>query len=666
MNRRTFIELAAGISASPFLSHERVHPTRPAYSINDEPSEAIIQPQSIFPAWHLGTLDPCRTTRWPKDVGLTLEHVPIAPVYASLIFQGEPHSPSDYEDFQIFSSEGVRKEPADEIYIRPRPERPSVTLFLDFGRTMPGYLEFDAEPLVNTMATVQFGEAMQPTRTYTVKQVTEGGSRFRTEIPHGEWGSLRFAWIHLPNLQQAVTVRNIRAMYQVFPSDYIGDFHSSDTALNLIWEMCAYSAHAVMAQPEESDPHPQQDLQTLCLDRIDRIPWAGDSRVIQTVVEYCFGQYELLRVALEKQLPAGTRPIPDLQTIPPYTLDWALALMDYYQVSGDSAYLKSRLSDVDAIIRKYQNGPTPNGWMFFDWDPRIIDPARTAAEQPEPLRQQASFAFTGKYAELCRVAAQAVRSIGEMKTASAWDEIADTKARNWRQSHPAWQQECGIHAITQLLLGGVLGPGDWHEAWLRVYADRQRRWTNTPFFGFYVLRALALIGRHDAAVEMIQDYWGSMINAGATTTWEEWSPTTFLPRNAQPPQYGPPYTWGGLSLIQPSGSGPANWLMSELAGIKPRSPGFRTVQLAIRRFRLEELRATVASPFGPISVHRRQNSSRIEITYDVPRSCEGVFLLLPHGRKYRLDNKQLRPEEAPSGELTAEAPCGTHTCEITI
>lgn len=56
--------------------------------------------------------------------------------------------------------------------------------------------------------------------------------------------------------------------------------------------MSAFSAHAVMGQEPGRLP-------TLCMDRIDRFPWAGDSRIIQTAVIDVFGQYDLVRSNLE-------------------------------------------------------------------------------------------------------------------------------------------------------------------------------------------------------------------------------------------------------------------------------------------------------------------------------------------------------------------------------
>ena len=42
--------------------------------------------------------------------------------------------------------------------------------------------------------------------------------------------------------------------------------------------------------------------------------------------------------------------------------------------------------------------------------------------------------------------------------------------------------------------------------------------------GFYILRALSLIGNNEKALELIRRYWGAMLELGATTFWEEFKP----------------------------------------------------------------------------------------------------------------------------------------------
>jgi hypothetical protein len=617
--------------------------------------------------WEIGTLDPVRERQWSpvKPGEVRLEHVPLKPVYTALIYRGDPNLPSEYNNFQ------VPEDGKDEILVEPHPHRPDVSLFIDLGRTAPGTVEFEADVPASTSITFETGEALLPTRIYGATEKPDGTRKhFRPAIANGGWGSMRFVWINFHSVRAPFTIRNVHGVLQIYPSNYVGNFACSDEELMRIWEMCAYSAHAVMGQPNGNDPSPRPIFQTLCLDRVDRFPWAGDSRVIQTAVEYVFGQYWLIRAELEGFLPRGTRPIPNLNTIPGYTLDWALALVDYYRVSGDAQYLKDRLLDLRALVEKY-DGPPPaekyegsvnvgEPWLWFDWDKRINDPFRDAAE----FRDQRLAAFEGKYIQTCRELAWAAESVGELEASKAFWKTADRHAARWLQENENWSKKYYIHAITNLLLGKTLGSKEYGTAFKAVYADRIGRCSNTPYFGIYILNALALMGRHEEAVEMLHDYWGTMISAGATTTWEEWNPTSTLPRNMQPPQYAAPVNrqvaWGGLSLIQPAGVGPARWLLSEVVGITPERPGFRRVRIHPHSAGLAWARGSVATPLGPISVEWNDNPDKFLLTLKVPTPIEGVTIVAPRAITYDLDEKPVKPSRVENGLATIATTSGEH------
>ena len=42
----------------------------------------------------------------------------------------------------------------------------------------------------------------------------------------------------------------------------------------------------------------------------------------------------------------------------------------------------------------------------------------------------------------------------------------------------------------------------------------------SPFFGYYVLQARTLAHDYKGALDVIREYWGAMLDLGATTFWE--------------------------------------------------------------------------------------------------------------------------------------------------
>ena len=621
----------------------------------ETPTRKADTTQIYSPYWTLGTLDPVRARIWPqhKPGEDKLERVPVEPAYVAYIIEGDRSDPSAYHHFE------PRYEADGALRVKPIAPNQRVTLFLDLGRVLPGTIEFEADPSSGVEVSFETGEALLRKQKYKVNTQPDGTrKKFGPHIAHAGWAGMRYAWIHFDKVTKPFAVHSLKGICQIRPSNYVGSFECNDEVLVRIWEMCAWSAHAVMGQSVGNDPTPRPLLQTLLMDRVDRHPWAGDSRVIQTVVEYVFGEYELLRRANEGFIPIGTRPIPALQGIPPYTLDWSLAVIDYYRVSGDAQYMKQRVDDLLAVLTTFD--PTPAmkpAPYFFDWDRRI----------GQDISDQTKGAYWGKYVQLCREAAWAAREVGRTEAGEKFAAKAGQLSNQWRKENSDWKEKCDIHPITNLLLGGLLDQDDYQSAYNKVYADRIRRCTHTPYFGIYVLQALALMGRHDSAVQMLRDYWGTMIQAGATTTWEEWHPSLRLPVNDLPPQYGPPNTWSGLSLCQPAGAGPARWLIEEIVGIAPAEPGFRRVRIEPHTVDLQWARGAAASPFGAVTAEWRKERLGFELKFSVPTQSEGANVVLPLAKAYEMDGTVVKPDRIESGRAVFLTSSGKHSivCENT-
>jgi hypothetical protein len=597
-----------------------------------------VKTETMNLSWEKGRLDPARTQP-PAGTTVGLQRLSLAPQYLALQWRGDP-----------FVVDGVHHYLPDcaadgSFEIPALPGLETVTVLADLGRVIPGTFEIEAAVPSGVELTFEFGEALAPLRAYRADGAPDGGRRvFCPAIVQGGWTGLRFVWIQFRNVRQPFRIFGLRGLAQLMDAPYLAEFECSDSRLDRIWELCAYSAHTVMGQPVGNDPPPQPVLQTFCLDRCDRVPWAGDSRFIQATVGYVFGQYPLLKSAIERLLPTGTRPIPDLNDIPPYTLDWALGLLDYYRLSGDATYLRQRWADLLAIAAKF-DGPVPKAekgyGLFFDWDERVI--TRKGAQPGQ--RPELEAAFTGKHVQFLRELAQAAAWIGEAACASRFAREAGTRAAAWRTGNRDWAQRLGVHAVTNLMVGGVLGSADYEAAFAAVYAAR-RRWTNSPFFTAQIPFALATMGRHETALELLRDYYGGLLDAGATTVWEEWDPDWHLPVNAQPPQFGPPATWAGLSLDHPVGSTPARWLLEEILGVKPAAPGWSQVGLLPHAAGLDWARGAVATPHGKLTVQWRRQGERLQLDHDLP---PGVELRSSSGNVKRRDASSLAQPDGGRG-----------------
>jgi alpha-L-rhamnosidase len=516
-------------------------------------------------------------------------------------------------------------------------------LRFDFGVNFTGSFAVEMALPNGTQTRVATGEAAEPLRIYPLERV--GGDRYEPQIAARGFTALRFAWLRFEGVTAPVRIRRVVGRLRHCPLPYLGSFSCSDPLLERVWNFCAYSARLCIDPEFEQNGDQGTGLEALAkqqierkqvdghaasrtvfpavaFDRVDRFPWAGDSRFIQLAVLHAFGAYERCRQAYDYFWPAGSEAWEEFNfACVPYMLDWGLAVLKFAEYTGDRAELAQRLPQLRQIVERGRH-EIPEGWLFFDWDPRITTSACNAGSNGTAVNEpQAQAAFVAKYIELAREAARVFSLFGNADEAAWFRAAADARAAGCLAARPEWPERLDIHALTNAILAGLGDAGEQAKVYARVFADPIRRCTGTPYFGHSVLRALARLGRHDDAIDMLRRYWGGMIGLGATTVWEEFELDWTLAPNAMPPQ---PFGWGALSLCQPAGSGPVEWLHTELLGVKPLAPGFAKVAIRPHLGDLDWAEGIVPTPLGPLRVRLEKAGDRTRMEFSAPPGMEVV------------------------------------------
>jgi hypothetical protein len=140
----------------------------------------------------------------------------------------------------------------------------------------------------------------------------------------------------------------------------------------------------------------------------------------------------------------------------------------------------------------------------------------------------------------------------------------------------------------------------------------------SPYYGDYVLRAMADMNHRDAALGWIRQFWGGMIAEGATSFWEaydvDWYHEDFHSSLQADNRSG--YF---VSLAHGWSSGPTAWLMEEVLGVQPTGAGFATVNLRPDLVDLQWARGAVPTPRGLIKVDMRMRPGATEVAVDLPQ-----------------------------------------------
>lgn len=485
---------------------------------------------------------------------------------------------------------------------------PSVVL--DFGRELTGRVEIISDSDTPVTVTVQIGES-QPEAT---KDPYLGVNQL-TIAPHGTGygpkSAFRFAKIRFVDGGPELRFKAIRVDDIYYPVKYEGSFESSDPLLNRIWETGAYTTHLCMQDDIWDAP------------KRDRGRWMGDTDVSGRVIDEVFGDRALMEDTLDRLL--GPAPVNgQVNGIPGYSSFWFTGTADYYRHTGDKEFLErehARMIQLLELVDKefdarnlYAN--KSNVWLYVDWSPDLN------GDTPETRR-----ATTLEFYRAYRDAVWMLRELGDTANAAKYEARA-TEIEAGAQKYlvdassgafgPRWQTNAAA------VIGGAAKPEQYDAIWKNVLSQVGTGPTNSliisPYYNYYVIRAMAEVGHREEALKWIRQYWGGMIGEGATSFWEaydtSWNRGDF--HASLQADNGSGYF---VSLAHGWSSGPTAWLMEQVLGIKPTGAGFSTVDIRPDLVDLVWAKGAEPTPHGLLKVDARKSGSAVTIAVDVP---EGV------------------------------------------
>ena len=173
-----------------------------------------------------------------------------------------------------------------------------------------------------------------------------------------------------------------------------------------------------------------------------------------------------------------------------------------------------------------------------------------------------------------------------------------------RQVHP---DPCGAKSSAALLsLSGLHDPREMFERLLGVNGHAGV----STFYGYYMIEAMSAAGEGRRALNTVRDYWGGMLDMGATSFWEDfnlaWTNNAFrideLPVAGKRDVHGDygDFCYQGFrhSLCHGWSCGPAAWCINRVLGIQHSAVGCKTVTVSPCLDGLEWAEGAMALPTG--------------------------------------------------------------------
>lgn len=490
------------------------------------------------------------------------------------------------------------------------------SVLLDFGRELNGAVEIVtgmwAAPNVPRNVRIRFGESVSE----AMSEIGDKGATndhamrdFKMQLPwlgknqSGESG-FRFARIDFLDADAELHLREIRAISTYRDIPYLGSFHSSDERLNKIWEVGAYTVHLNM-----------QDYLWDAIKR-DRLVWVGDLHPEVATINTVFGYNDVVPQSLD--LARDATPLPGWMCgISTYSMWWIVLHYDWYMHHGDLAYLEAQKPYLQALVKqivsKVVDGKEQlDGTRFLDW----------------PSSEDTLAVHAG-------LQAMTILSLEKAALISAFlkdpetERLCKTTVAAMRKHVPAHNNSKQAAAL--LAISGLMDPQQAHQDVLNVGGAKNF----STFYGYYMLEAMAKAGKYDDAMDIISDYWGAMLDLGATSFWEDFN-MEWLPNASRIDELVPAgkvdihaefgaycYVGHRHSFSHGWASGPTIWLSEHVLGVRVLKPGGTEYEVKPHLGDLTFAEGTYPTKFGVIHVkHYKDAKGKVISEIDAPKGVK--------------------------------------------
>jgi hypothetical protein len=320
---------------------------------------------------------------------------------------------------------------------------------------------------------------------------------------------------------------------------------------------------------------------------------------------------------IEKSLDFVRDRTPDdkwMNSFSSYSCWWIISQHDFYLYRGNYTYLKAQKTTLVKLLnRLFLCIDADNAEILPDG--RLLDWSTAEDSQVKHAGLQGLLAWTFD------CGAKLAAELNDHRLALKC-KLAATKLRTCIPS-------CNNNKIAAAMqiLGGIADAKKLNDEILSRNPDRGI----STFYGYFVLLARAQAGDVAGAVNCIRNYWGGMLDFGATTFWEDfdldWTTNAFgidsLPVDGKDDIHGDfgKYCYKGFrhSLCHGWAGGPTAFITEKVLGIYPAAPGFAQVRIAPDPAGLTRIDGVQPTLYGDIELSIRVIGNKIRQKTKIPK-----------------------------------------------
>lgn len=448
----------------------------------------------------------------------------------------------------------------------------------------------------------------------------------------------RYVQLDIETADEPLQIDDVHAMFTGYPFEERGSFKSDDPELARIWEVGWRTARLCAQETYVDCPYYEQ------------LQYVGDTRIQALISLYVSGDDRLMRNAIElfdrsriaEGLTQSRYPSIVPQVINTFSLFWVDMVHDYWMHRPDEAFVRERLTGVDAVLGWFERkidastgmlGPL-DYWTFVDWtDEWPWNEALGIGGEPPGAADGGSAIVTLQLACTLQRAAELYRAFGREDSAVRCEKQAaalleavrtlcwDAERRLFADT-PA-KKSFSQHANTFAVLAGAVQGDEASDLIRRTASDTSLVQAST-YFRFYLLRAMKKAGLGEEYLAQLGP-WRTMLDLGLTTFAEKPDPTR-----------SDCHAWSASPVYE---------MLATVCGVEPASPGFETVRIEPHLGHLTHAEGVVPHPKGEIRVSFEREGDSMTSRITLPKGVTGTIRW--QGRETPIQAEQQVSASAP-------------------
>jgi len=494
------------------------------------------------------------------------------------------------------------------------PANKKITVLFDQGNLTTGYPELVVSKGKGSNIRLTYSESLFDSKGLKGNRNEIEGKSIRGYsdyfLPDGLTGRLfrplwfrtwRYLQMEIETGEEPLIVNNFSSEFTAYPLKENAVFESDQQELGKIWEAGWRTARLCANETYYDCPYYEQ------------LQYVGDTRIQALISLYVSGDDRLVRNAIlnlnESQIYEGlTRsryPSANPQIIPPFSLYWVDMVNDYWTLRDDPEFIKSFLPGIENVLGwfteriDHETGMLGRVeyWNFVDWAVEWPwDNAAGFGGVPKGGTNDGNSSIISmQFAYAAQRAAELFKYYDQPEQAEKYAGLADriTKAvfeKCWDESRgyladTPEKNEFSMHAQIFGVLSNTI-PENRQKAFVKHFMEDKSLIQPTMYFRFYLTQALKKTGLADLYLETLS-LWNDMLQKGLTTFAENPDPAR-----------SDCHAWS---------ASPNYDFLATVAGIRPETPGFKSVEIKPALGKLNYIKGEMPHPSGTISFDLKRN-----------------------------------------------------------